>query len=51
MIVSLRLNPCFNGILKYAYFRHTTWKENGSLNPCFNGILKYLKQQVKIMTL
>ena len=37
----IRLNPCFNGILKYnfkTFFNGT----NDCLNPCFNGILKYL---------
>ena len=35
------LNPCFNGILKYAVVK--TWVETaGRLNPCSNGILKYL---------
>ena len=36
----VRLNPCFNGILKYMKRRGWRFLFEG-LNPCFNGILKY----------
>ena len=35
-----RLNPCFNGILKYM-FNAINEGLALCLNPCFNGILKY----------
>ena len=35
-----RLNPCFNGILKYGFEPEKSFGVS-RLNPCFNGILKY----------
>ena len=36
----LCLNPCSNGILKYAA-EAEAMRLKGGLNPCSNGILKY----------
>ena len=36
-----RLNPCFNGILKYSGLFTDNFSGRICLNPCFNGILKY----------
>ena len=39
--MSLCLNPCSNGILKYILWKSLIVLAK-SLNPCSNGILKYV---------